>query len=112
MIFYFPNILHLIRAIIYGGVAVQSYILAYIYYIGYFRVKPTGIIRVLVFFFLHLAMYFSFMAFLAASAFFNSPWHEIFSFFGVFFAIPLMWFLMRFRDVSMDDGSGKKVINS
>ena len=110
--FDFPNVLHLIRAIAYGAVAVQAYILAYIYYIGYFRVKPTEIIRTLVYFFLHLALFFSYLTFLAASSFFRSPMHDNFSFLGVFFAIPLCWFLLRFKDVSMDDGSSKKVISS
>lgn len=112
MIFAFPNVLHLIRAIIYGTVAVQAYILTYIYYIGYFRVKPTEIIRVLVYFFMHLAIFFSFLCFLAASSFFGSPWHDGLSFLGAFFAVPLVWFLTRFKDVSMDDGSSKKVISS
>lgn len=110
--FTFPNVLHLIRAIVFGAVAVQAYILSYIYYIGYFRVKPTEIIRLLVYFFLHLAMFFSFLTFIAASMFFKSSVHEFATFLLVIFAVPLCWFLMRFRDVSMDNGESKKIISS
>jgi len=90
----------ILRSAIYAVVAIQAFILSYIYYFGYEKIKHTPIIRMLCNFFLALALFFSYATFLAITDVLDKPIHEFVSKMSFIFCIPLVYFMYKFRELS------------
>ena len=90
------------RGLAYAFVAVEAFILAYIYYFGYEKVKHTPIIRMLCNFFLFLAIFFSYATFLAITDVLDRPIHDVISTLSFIFCLPLIYFMYKFRELSIE----------
>lgn len=97
------DLLRVIRSLFYIWVAIESFLLWYIYSQGYQKIKKSSIIHTLQNIFLFIALYFIFLSFIPIIQIFNMDASLFILNFNMVFLILISYSMYKFRNKSLKE---------